>query len=213
MEQRLKQRLVGATVLVGLIVIVVPELFDDQSSTDSAVSQTKDAVDEPFISRIVPVDEDDVVSVAVVEVQPVEVEVQPVDVEVQPAEIVSSSTQSEDVSSTSTAQNAETEQPVPATKVPIPRRKPPIRDATLNVGLTTWVVQLASFSDSSRALSLRDELIEQGYAAFIQTAANDTGTFSRVYVGPELEEDNAKRLLDRLVDQTKLKGQVVRYPG
>jgi DedD protein len=206
MEQRLKQRLVGATVLVGLIVIVVPELFDDQSSTDSAVSQTKDAVDEPFISRIVPLDEDDVVSVAVVEVQPVEVEVQP-------AETVSSSTQSEDVSSTSTAQNAETEQPVPATKVPIPRRKPPIRDATLNVGLTTWVVQLASFSDSSRALSLRDELIEQGYAAFIQTAANDTGTFSRVYVGPELEEDNAKRLLDRLVDQTKLKGQVVRYPG
>jgi len=206
MEQRLKQRLVGATVLVGLIVIVVPELFDDQSSTDSAVSQTKDAVDEPFISRIVPVDEDDVVSVAVVEVQPVEVELQP-------AEIVSSSTQSEDVSSTSTAQNVETEQPVPATKVPIPRRKPPIRDATLNVGLTTWVVQLASFSDSSRALSLRDELIEQGYAAFIQTAANDTGTFSRVYVGPELEEDNAKRLLDRLVDQTKLKGHVVRYPG
>ena len=206
MEQRLKQRLVGATVLVGLVVIVVPELFDDRSSADSAVSQIKEAVDEPFISRIVPVDEDDVVSVEVVELQPVEVEVQP-------AEIVSSSTQSEDVSSTSIPQNAETEQSVPATKVPIPRRKPPIRDATLNVGLTTWVVQLASFSDSSRALSLRDELIEQGYAAFIQTAANDTGTFSRVYVGPELEEDNAKQLRDRLVDQTKLKGQVVRYPG
>jgi DedD protein len=205
MEQRLKQRLVGATVLVGLVVIVVPELFDDQEPAQPAISQMEHGADEASHAHGVPADEA-VANVIRTESAPT----------LDEPELLLPTTSVPDTSSG--AEHVEFDRtgsvsPDATYSIPMPRQKPVKRDTPVNAGLTTWVVQLASFSDSARASSLRDELVGQGYAAFVQTVANDSGTFSRVFVGPELGEEQAERLRERLLDQTKLRGQVVRYPG
>ena len=207
MEQRLKQRLVGASVLVVLVVIVVPELFDNDVQPELAPDAPVVASEPGFSSSIVPMDDEDVVA---------ELGEEPEMMAIAQAHDDDATESDDDLLETSqSGATIEDESAVTTTasEAPVPRSKPAQVGTVLKAGLTAWVVQLASFSESSRAASLRDELVEQGYAAFIQTAANDTGTFSRVLIGPELQRDEADRLRDRLLEKTKLKGQVVRFPG
>ena len=203
MEQRLKQRLVGATVLVIFIVIVVPELFDEDVEFEPPVTADVQTVPgEPgpdFTSRIVPLDEtdaampvaDEVVTVTLADDEPPLVATEPLE----PAAM---------------AEPVIAVQTTPA--VPRPKPKPASTPAGPKAGLSSWVVQLASFSDSTRAVTLRDDLVGQGFAAFIQSVANESGTFSRVFVGPELDKDRADQLREQLLTETRLSGQVVRFP-
>ena len=74
-------------------------------------------------------------------------------------------------------------------------------------------MQLGSFGKSQNALGLRDQLREQGYTAFVQTAYSTSGAVTRVFVGPELYREEAEVVRDRLHADTTLDGLVVRYPG
>ena len=56
MDQRLKQRLVGAGVLVLGAVWVVPDLFEGEGTDEPEVEVIEEVSDE-FSSRIVPLDE------------------------------------------------------------------------------------------------------------------------------------------------------------
>ena len=101
-------------------------------------------------------------------------------------------------------------------QLPIPRPKPRGSLAQNNgerLGLTVWAIQLGSFGNSENAIGLRDRLREKGYTAFVQTAYNNDGTVTRVFVGPELYREEAEVIRTRLHSETTLDGLVVRYPG
>ena len=193
MEQRLKNRLVGASVIVALVVIFVPEYFDEETEVVApATDRNAEAIDD-FSSRIVPLAEsDDTVS------QPTSSSVEP---EIEPD--VDNQVDMRDV-----------EGPI-AQPFPVPLGKPStdVDGNVERVGLTVWAVQLASFSQSSNALTLRDSLREQGYAAFVQTVVGEQGSVTRVYVGPELFREQAETIRKKLTSETSLEAMVVKYPG
>ena len=80
------------------------------------------------------------------------------------------------------------------------------------VGGGAWVVQLASFSEVHNAAALRDRLRASGYTAFTESVYGERGSVTRVYVGPELEREEARLSAEALERDTSLKGIVVRYP-
>jgi len=210
MEQRMKQRLVGAIVLVVVVVGVVPELLDSEPAfevvdVDEVVDPGATLSDE-FTSRIVAIDEDASAQ-------------QPEDSSASPHDTPSSEEQAEVVTVDLTiqdgmvsAQGSHNVSPAVSAAIPVPRVKPTVNSKGAQVGVSSWVVQLASFSESTRAVALRDKLAGQGYVVFIQSAGGDEGTFSRVLVGPELDKARATALQQALLEHTGLKGRVVRYP-
>jgi DedD protein len=78
--------------------------------------------------------------------------------------------------------------------------------------LSGWVVQLAALSNKDNAMALRERLRGLGYTAFVEETKTAQGTQFRVRVGPELERSNADNLRTRLEQQVQIKGIVMRYP-
>ncbi len=191
MDERLKQRLVGAAVLVSLVVIIAPMVLDKRSETD-AVWQDSDIPPRPenvFRAEIEPVREAEILDdfpnpAAVPEPVPA------------PADRKRSPAMRGDAAARSPAKPASH-----STTDELPRG-----------GLGAWAVQLGSFSNSSNALALRDRLRARGYPAFIEGVRVDDREVMRVYVGPELLRAKAAESRRRLEQETRLKGMIVRYP-
>ena len=95
---------------------------------------------------------------------------------------------------------------------PPPPRKPARSASGSPSGRSGWVVQLGSFSNPRNAYALRDRLKAKGYGAFAVTSKTGTEAVTRVYVGPEPERAGAQRHVGKLLEETRLKGIVVRYP-
>ena len=76
-----------------------------------------------------------------------------------------------------------------------------------------WVVQVASFTDRSKALKLRDRLLKAKYNCFVESITGRRGTLYRVRVGPVIKRKEADTLQARLARRLKLKGTLVMsYP-
>ena len=227
MTQGLKQRLVGAVVLVIAVVWLVPELFENEEDVNQEISNIEEELDE-FSSRIVPLEESqpqdetfeetdiaeinaDETPVEVPEAAYLEAEVEPVSTVVSeelPLEATLDSGFDEESSLSVQASEA--------SLIPVPLPKPIVglrQSSGERMGLSVWAIQLGSFGESKNALGLRDRLRAKGYRVFVQPAYSDAGLVTRVFVGPELYRDEANAVRDRLYAETTLDGLVVRYPG
>lgn len=75
------------------------------------------------------------------------------------------------------SQEAETEDESPALQPP---------------GLTdegvagAWVLQVGSFRDAEKAQSLLEQLLAEGYSAYVRDQKGDAGELNRVFVGPKV---------------------------
>lgn len=194
MKEHVKQRLVGAVVLVSLAVIFIPMLLDsgEQGGMPMFGSNIPEKPDYQFEPLNIPLDP----------VKPIEPE-KPVLVE-----------KAEPKPKAKPEPQKPQQQAVPAkpqekslvvkSDAPAPMEKPPVAE-------NAWVVQVGSFSNSANALKLRDKLRAKGYAAFVEKLAGSEGTTYRVRVGPELKREIADSLRDKLRKQMKLKGIVMGY--
>ena len=228
MEQRLKNRLVGASVIVALVVIVVPEYFEDSTIIED-LSKIEKITEDEFSSKIIPI-EDDVVSIDA-DSDPIQQDYLTISVS---EEVSNDSTEPAPELTVVAGDSEENEivtQPVPLLKpssfdgqltevtqeleIPIPIVRPVTISAPESqiVGMAAWVVQLGSFAVGVNALTLRDELRTLGYYSFVQTRVAKAGLVTRVYVGPELLKEQAETLQMRLMGDTKLQAMVVQYPG
>lgn len=72
-----------------------------------------------------------------------------------------------------------------------------------------WVVQVASFTDRSKALKLRDRLRKAKYNCFVESVTGKRGTLYRVRVGPVIKRSEAESLQTKITRQLKLKGTLV----
>ncbi len=76
-----------------------------------------------------------------------------------------------------------------------------------------WVVQVASFTDRNKALHLRDRVRKAKFNCFVESSTGKRGTLYRVRVGPVIKRQEADRLQARMAKQLKLKGTLVMaYP-
>jgi DedD protein len=80
------------------------------------------------------------------------------------------------------------------------------------LGVSAWVIQVASLSNQANADALAAKLRQAGFDAFVEQAYVDERNLYRIRVGPEIDRARADRSAGRILEQFNLKGQVIRYP-
>jgi DedD protein len=201
MEQKLKERLVGAAVLVAVAVIFIPIIFTDSPETEViSGSNIPEKPETNFNSRIVPVIEnDDKTSVAPLAQKNVKSE-----------NIDSGKIQKND--DLIVKQQVVAEKVISAEETNAEKISKTEIDVPASVGLSAWIVQLGSFTDEDNAQSLNKKLREAGYPAFVEPLKRNNKISYRVRVGPEIKRSEANKLLKKLKEKMKLDGIVVSYP-
>lgn len=211
LDKGVKQRMIGALVLVALAVIFLPMLFTRE---DEMRQVRVDAPQAPSMPSPAPVQVEPV-AVPEPEVLPEEA---PVVIDESTAPIAPPRTPI--APAPSAAPSAPAPAPAPqAPAAPAPKvEKPAAPAATASSpassnkvdgnGLpVSWSIQLASLSNRAGADNLQKTLRSQGYNAYIRSA----GGLNRVFVGPLIDRAEAERLRDVINRQQKLKGFVVRF--
>jgi len=107
---------------------------------------------------------------------------------------------------------AETTPPPAEKQVEAPKPAPAGDRAGEPGPLGNWVVQMASFSSEQNALRLRDRLRKAGFVTQVEKVLVDGKTHFRVRVGPYLERAEAERDRKKMADTVKLNGRVLAYP-
>jgi len=92
---------------------------------------------------------------------------------------------------------------------PVPGRESVVEP---RVGLSAWVVQVASLSSRANAEALASDLRERGHTAFLEEVYVNSKNLFRVRVGPDVDRERAKREAQKIFEEVELQGQVVRYP-
>ncbi|VXC11652.1 DedD protein [Pseudomonas sp. 8BK] len=191
LDKGLKQRMVGALVLLALAVIFLPMLL---SREDESQRVQVDAPAMPVAPEIPDV-----------ELQPVAVP----EPQLLPDEPIGSEV-AQGLEPKEPAVNEQPAAPTTPAAAPEPVAKPPQPAPSkldANSLPISWSVQLASLSSSDGAQKLQKTLRSQGYNAYIRTVDG----MNRVFVGPLIERAEADRLRDQLNRQHKLNGFVVRF--
>lgn len=189
MEERLRQRLVGATVLVALAVIFVPMLLDNAgrevSVDDGPVIPPKSHLGSDFhsLSR--------------------NVERQPSEDAVEGGKLVEQVFSKPNEAGRIAVPSTGTSQVSTLTKKGQDEE---------SQGSISWAVQLGSFAKRENAVALERRLRKKGYSAFVKEFSGSKGNVYRVRVGPELLRAEAKELRAQLQRELELEGMVVRYP-
>jgi len=198
MEDRLKRRLVGATVLVSLAVIFLPMLVEEPQVPEQTLETTnippkpKD-LEEDFQSSVVPLPDDEPL--------------------IPPLESVTANEHD--------AVEPPSDDPVSASGEAIdsgaegPAVSPPAdqsRSPEIRTGISAWVVQVASLSNDENARRLTEELREQGYSTFLEQVSIDGKDLFRVRVGPEIDRKRAERMAVEIDAAFNVKSRILRYP-
>ncbi|GMQ87819.1 MAG: hypothetical protein BMS9Abin08_1029 [Gammaproteobacteria bacterium] len=185
MDVLLKQRLVGAIVLVALGVIFVPMILEGPNRTLVPEMQALPEPEDQLISA--PLE-----SFPAPDAIPAEPDTSIVSAEPKPA-VVS------EVSDKPVKLITEPEsEPEPLVAEPEP--------------LGSWVVQMGSFSSEQNALRLRNRLRQNGFATQVEKARIDGKPRFRVRVGPFLERVDAEQSRKQIQNKLTLKGRVLSYP-
>ncbi|MDT8403382.1 SPOR domain-containing protein [Sulfuriflexus sp.] len=199
----LKQRLVGAVVLVSLAVIFIPMILDGRDPTVNYITKSNipPKPERDFVSRVIPLNPSPVPQPELLSEAPA----------------VETGLQVDDTPPAET--DTETPAEAPAAPKPVAKPKPEAVVAAKpeivvkpKTGLSAWAVQVGSFSSKENAYALRDKLRKQGFTVFVDTIySKDTPVF-RVRVGPEIKREQADALQAKLAKQLKARPIVVQHP-
>ncbi len=202
LDRGLKQRMVGALVLMALAVIFVPMLLSGKNeqrpvevdAPPMPASPAATAETSPQELRPGSVPE----GFEIIEDEPGQAQAEAMPADAAPAQ---------------PAEPAVPDSPPPVTAsptapapVPDPASGAEQRLDAANLPVS-WSVQLASLSNRQSAEALQAKLRAQGYNAYVRTVDG----MNRVFVGPLIERAEAGKLRDQLHRQQKLDGFVVRF--
>ena len=186
MDPQLKQRVVGAAVLVAMGVLFIPIFLDQPEDRDPDPISIAREVEPPsgFNSRVVPIDD--------AEMERVERAL-----EAAPEEFVESAVAPQEPSNRTDSQSQKT------------LSGPTVAPRT---GVTAWIVQLGSFTSEKNAKGLVSQLKKKNYTAFIEPYEDGKKSAFRVRVGPELTKQAAQQIRTALAADLNIDGIVMRYP-
>jgi DedD protein len=183
MDTALKQRLVGASVLIALAVVVLPMMLGGRPDGDSPESQKIELPPQPseldFETRRYPIGE----QVPKPQADRSEAVVKPLPT---PDPVVESIPDREALPSIEIAE----EPPVEVI---------PLETQPEDTG--RYIVQVASFGAVDNAKRLSEALRSYGYSVKTDTVKSDVGTLHRVRVGPYGTESEANGVVSRLQTQ------------
>lgn len=205
MEKALKERIIGAVVLVTFVVLIVPIFLDGPPKEGEIISErvllpgqedqdTKTVVLDRERSEPIPIASSSSANSDVVAAESTPAVEEPV-VEEKP--------EPRPVVAKSTPEPAKVEEPAPEVREEKPQ---PAASAT---GM--WAVQLGSFSNKENAEKLAADLRKQGYAAFLSQLTTGNRQLHRVRIGPQKDRAAAEEMAARLA-RVGHKGQVLPHP-
>lgn len=207
MERALKERIIGAVILVVIAVSVVPIFLDGPPEEGVVTSK-----------RVLLPGQDGQESKTVVlnreRTEPIplanesQAESRPVD-----NEEVAAPTEAAPL--VAQQPSAPVKPPPQAATKPETKKSPPAsagvptQSAASITGM--WAVQLGSFSSKENAEKLAADLRKQGYAAFLSQLQTNSGQLHRVRIGPQKDRESAEAMAARLL-KVGHKGQVLPHP-
>ena len=202
MDRALKERIIGAAVLVVFVVLVVPVFLDGPPQSGEIVSERVplpgQAAERETRTVVLERDRDEPVPVAAAEPQ------------ARPPQQSGPESQPEPEPEPVSVARSEP-RPEPGTE-PEPG-KPAAQQAAPESASPTgmWAVQLGSFGNQQNAERLAADLRKQGFAAFLSQLSTDSGQLHRVRIGPQKDRESAEAMAARLA-KAGHKGQVVPHP-
>ena len=183
MTEELKKRLIGASVLASLAVIFIPMLLEDDTVIDSNI----------YTSNIPPKTQTTVEAprIAIGEMEKLQTELD-YGTTIKPAE-------------NTEVKNIDAKTPETETAITTTALKP-------RVGLSSWMIQVASFASRDNALRVVEQLRSSGFDTHMETAQVKNRKVFRVRVGPEIDRNNADKLAKQISKKFFVKARVIKYP-
>mgnify|MGYP001814685456 FL=1 len=229
MDRALKERIIGAVVLVIVVVLVVPVFLDGPQDNSETVSEgislpgqandgTRTVVLDRDRSEPVPesgrTSADEPLPETVDEPSPETVAEPSPETVAEPVPVAETARAAPSGDEPAGADpDSDVVEPAAAAESPAapvvelePAPDTPTRSAT---GM--WAVQLGSFSNEVNAERLAADLRQEGFAAFLSKLSTNNGELHRVRVGPQRDREAAEIMLARL-ERSGQKGQVVPHP-
>lgn len=197
-DRALKERIIGAIVLVIFAVLVVPVFLDGPSDEQETISEAVTLPGQNSQDRqqkTIVLDRD---------------RSEPVPATRAPSPTAGTSPEQAD----STPVETPVQQPVVTIEAddspapsPTPAEEAPATTSTTGM----WAVQLGSFSNQENAERLAATLRDQGYAAFLSQLQTGSGALHRVRIGPQKDRESAEAIAAQL-GKSGHNGQVVPHP-
>ena len=198
MDRALKERIIGAAVLVVFVVLVVPVFLDGPPESGEIVSERVplpgQAADGETRTVVLERDRDEPVPVAA------------------PVAAAEPEARQPEEAKTAAAARPDPEPEPEQESRPKPAPAEPAQTAAAAESPTgMWAVQLGSFGNQQNAERLAADLRKQGYAAFLSQLSTASGQLHRVRIGPQKDRESAEEMAARLA-KAGHKGQVVPHP-
>lgn len=196
-DGKLKQRLVGASVLIIVAVVFIPIILDNKGARLRNGELPQD------ISIHVPTPPaQPTMQTTVTENTNTTPNIETSHTDVNTTENVSSNIVS---TAPIPSQNPPiTEATTITSTVPTPPRQTVSKPSTASNITPTWSVQLVALTSRENADKFKEKLRASGYNAYIRTE----GKYHRVFVGPVIDKNEAVRMQQQLYKQFKEKGIV-----
>ena len=190
-DNRIKQRIIGAIVLVSLGVIFMPMILSGRGEQSL-----------PLFGSPIPPKPDNIADIKILEFENTP---RPPDPQTEIRTPIDKYSQKDDlpvVAPVKPALKETVQKKVDETKAIIKQEKP----------LKAWVVQVGSFSNRKNALALKEKLVKNGFRAFVERIIQHDKTSYRVRVGPEVRRENATKLQKQIEQKLNIKGLVMTHP-
>ena len=221
MNSALQNRLVGTVIIVALAVIFLPDLLDGKKQTKQDI-----LVSIPKVPEVLSMQ------------QPNKVDVNALNQQAQATVAIESETAIDDEPSTeleasqpateitaATHSSSSANQSSEAKSNTTANTKSNTNTQSQNASLANqtqllfadpqdsagWVVQLGSFRHQKNVRDLMNILEKAGYRTFSRPVQTPSGELTKVFVGPEIEQDKLKDALPHLNEITKLKGRLTPF--
>jgi len=214
----LQNRLVGTAIVVAIVVIFLPDLLDGKQ--ESKRNLFVELPQKPPMKRVQPPSAFDTDGVKEAATRKVEIiSEQAIDDNLIPSLEAENQSESRavDVQVPDVYLKSESLSVVQTTK----KTKPKVsslqqqtvvgQDVERLLASAGWVVQLGSFRHQKNVKDLLNRLEKAGYRAFSRPVKTNSGTLTKVFVGPDLQKSNLEDALSHLKELTKLQGRVTPF--
>ena len=213
MNTALQNRLVGTILVVALAVIFLPDLLDGQKQVQQDIQINIPKPPAPLATHSLR--EVNIENIKQQAALPVVVE----DIIADDTDVVS-----EIDTNTNTNTNTDT-QVTPEIDTAVAAPPPENSKTNLTASLENqtqrlqadpqesagWVIQLGSFRHQKNVRELFDILEKAGYRTFSRPVETPSGMLTKVFVGPEIDQEKLKAALPHLNEITKLKGRLTPF--
>jgi DedD protein len=209
LEEKLKQRLIGAAVLVALAVIFLPSLLHRDERI--VIDTTSQIPPQPPVAESVNIPKP---------IKPDGIQAAPAPEKLFQPEVIEETLTKEDILPKketapkaavhdSKSNIAETKPKLETVKPKaVKPEEPRLNAAGVPVG---WVVQVASLKTLDSAKKLSARLEKDDYRAYHQSVTTDKGEFFRVFIGPFIDQKRALDVKNSIDKGYKVDSRVLRF--